>query len=106
MKVFAALLVVTSFAAPAFAEMNSEDACTPVFAACAAKGYTKDDVAAPGKKIWLNCAEPILEEKKAVADVDVDPASWEANNCRDYRKAKDKFDADWAKKHKKPAAKK
>jgi hypothetical protein len=81
---------------------DSNDACKPVFEACAAQGYAKDDTAPVGKKIWLNCANEILNKKKAVAHVDLDPNGFDAKNCRDYRKAKEKFDADWAANHKKP----
>jgi hypothetical protein len=95
------LLVLTALATPFAAHAGDNDACKPVFEACAAQGYAKDDATAAPMKIWLNCASVILEQKKAVAKVDVDPNGWDATNCRDYRIAKDKFDAEWAKKHKK-----
>jgi len=78
---------------------DQNDACSPVFKACAAQGFVKDEKAPAGKKIYLNCADIILNQKKAVATVDIDPTGFDANNCRDYRKAKEKFDADWAQNH-------
>jgi hypothetical protein len=103
MKIFSGLMILAasvSFAHTAFAD--DYDACKPVFEACAAQGYVKDDTAPVGKKIWLNCAGPILNQKKSVDKVDLDPSGWDAKNCRDYREAKAKFDAAWASKHKKP----
>lgn len=82
-------------------QAEAPDACAPVFEACASQGYVKDDMAPVGKKIWLDCANMIINHKKAVEKVAVDPASFDAKNCRDYREARAKFDADWAKKHKK-----
>ena len=92
-------VLVSPFVINAEVHAEENDACAPVFKACAAQGFAKDDAAPTGKKIWLNCADVILNQKKAVATVDVDPKGFDANNCRDYRKAKEKFDADWAKNH-------
>lgn len=98
------VVLTMALVAPFYAQAHEEenDACAPVFKACAAQGFAKDETAPVGKKIWLNCADLILNQKKAVATVDADPSGWDAKNCRDYRVAKAKFDADWAKKHKKP----
>ena len=95
-KMIALCVLSSSFAGIAHADY---DACKPVFEACAAQGYSKDETAPVGKKIWLNCATTIINGKKAVAKVDMDPQSFDAKNCRDYREAKEKFDADWAAKH-------
>ncbi len=103
MKTLFTGLILSALLTP-FASVHAEDydACKQVFVACAAQGFTKDETAPAGKKIWLNCANPILNEKKAVEKVDIDPKGFDANNCRDYRKAKEKFDVEWAKKHKRP----
>jgi hypothetical protein len=96
-------LTLSLYALPIAAHAGDRnDACGPVFEACAAQGYFKDEKAPVGKKIYLNCASPILNQNKAVDKVDIDPNGFDANNCRDYRKAKDKFDASWAQNHQKP----
>jgi hypothetical protein len=93
-------MLFTLIAAPVLSRAGDEnDICAPVFKACAEQGFAKDDTAPAGKKIWLNCADVILNRKKAVQTVDVDPNGFDASNCRDYRKAKDKFDAEWVAKH-------
>ena len=84
---------------------DENDPCVPVFKACAAQGYMKDEKAPAGKKIYLNCADVIMNQKKAVDKVDIDPNGFDANNCRDYRKARTQFTADWVKNHQKPASK-
>jgi hypothetical protein len=102
MKKIAQLAILLSFASPLVAQAHEDyDFCKTVFAGCSAQGYSKDEVAPAGKKIWLDCANLILSGKK-VAKVDVDPNSFDAKNCRDYRDAKEKFDADWSKKHQRP----
>ncbi len=103
MKSLTKLIVLAALAMPFAAHADDEnDACKPVFEACAAQGFSKDETAPVGQKIWLNCATVILNQKKSVAKVDMDPNSFEAKNCSAYREAKTKFDADWAKNHKKP----
>jgi hypothetical protein len=100
MKFIQTILVLSVFASSHVAFAGDEgDICGPVFKACAAQGFAKDDTAPAGKKIWLNCADPILNQKKSVDKVDIDPKGFDASNCRDYRKAKEKFDANWAKNH-------
>jgi hypothetical protein len=104
MKSLMLAAVLSVFILPLAVQAEDNDACKPVFEACAAQGYAKDETAPAGKKIWLNCANEILNKNKAVEKVDIAPNSFDANNCRDYRVAKDKFDQEWAKKHKRPKA--
>ena len=78
------------------------DPCTPIYEACAAKGFVRDDAAPAGKKIYLDCAAALIDQKKAVPTMDLKPNSWEVENCRNYQVARKKFDAEWMKKHKKP----
>jgi hypothetical protein len=100
--VFLALLALTSpLISPLVAHAEDADICRPVFEACAVQGFAKDDTSPAGKKIWADCASVILVQKKAVAKVAVDPNGFDAKNCRDYREAKSKFDAEWVKTHKK-----
>ena len=78
------------------------DPCTPIYEACAAKGFVKDDAAPAGKKIYSDCAVVLIDQKKTVPTMDLKPNSWEVQNCRNYKVARKKFDAEWMKKHKKP----
>lgn len=78
------------------------DPCTLIYEACAAKGFVRDDAAPAGKKIYLDCAVVLIDQKKAVATMDLKPNSWEVENCRNYQVARKKFDAEWTKTHKKP----
>ena len=78
------------------------DPCTPIYEACVAKGFVRDDAAPAGKKIYLDCAVVLIDQKKAVPTMDLKPNSWEVQNCRNYQVARKKFDADWMTKHKKP----
>jgi hypothetical protein len=106
MTLFRSLAILSVLALPFIAQVradDSDDACKPLFEACAAQGYAKDEISPVGKKIWLNCASPILNQKKAVDKVDIDPTGFDATNCRDYRAARAKFDAHWAATHKKPS---
>lgn len=106
MKSVSSFGLFLAFVAPLSAFAHADyDFCKPVFEACAAQGYAKDETAPVGKKIWLNCASTIIDHKKAIAKVDMDPQSFEAKNCRDYREAKAKFDAEWDKNHQKPQSK-
>ena len=103
MKMTANLIVIAALSLPLFAHAQSGfDACKPVFEACAAQNFKRDDTAPAGKKIWSNCVDVILNKKKPVEKVGLDPNGKDANYCRDYRAAKDKFDLDFAKKHPKP----
>ena len=79
-----------------------DDPCTPIYEACMAKGFVRDEAAPAGKKIYLDCAVVLIDQKKVVPTMDLKPDSWEVNNCRNYKVAKKKFDADWMTKHKKP----
>jgi hypothetical protein len=79
------------------------DPCTLVYEACKAKGFVNDDGAPVGKKIYLDCASVLIDQKKAVPEMDFKPNSWEAQNCRNYQVARKKFDAEWTRKHKKPS---
>lgn len=102
MKLLAHLAVISSFALPLMAHAQRDlDACKPVFEACAAQGFTKDDTAPAGKKIWANCANVIIAQKKAVPTVAIDPNGADAKYCREYKEAKEKFDAEFARTHKK-----
>jgi len=101
MNILSKLIIVSALTMPLFAQAEGADICKPVFEACAAQGYSKDETAPAGKKIWLNCANVIINQKKAVAKVDMDPNSFDAKNCHDFREARDQFEADWAKNHKK-----
>ena len=96
---FSMLLAAAAISFSVHAE--EPDACAPVFEACAQQGFVKDETAPAGKKIWLDCANMIINHKKAVEKVSVGPNSFEAKNCAAYRVARAKFDAEWAKKHKK-----
>jgi hypothetical protein len=78
------------------------DPCTPIYEACAAKGFVQDGAAPAGKKIYMDCAVVLIDQKKAVPTMDLKPNSWEVQNCRNYQVARKKFDAEWTKKHKKP----
>jgi hypothetical protein len=78
------------------------DPCTLIYEACAAKGFVRDDAAPAGKKIYLDCAVVLIDQKKAVPMMDLKPNSWEVENCRNYQVARKKFDDEWTKTHKKP----
>ncbi len=105
MNLITQLALVSALTVPFYVQAEESDACAAVFEACASQGFVKDETAPMGKKIWLDCANMILNHNKAVEKVSVDPNSFEAKNCRNYRVAKAKFDADWVKKHKAPKAK-
>ena len=79
-----------------------DDPCTSIYKACAAKGFVRDETAPPGKKIYLDCAVVLIDQKKDVPTMDLKANGWEVNNCRNYTVAKKKFDAEWMTKHKKP----
>ena len=53
------------------------DPCTAIYEACAAKGFVQDDAAPAGKKIYLDCAVVLIDQKKAVPTMDLKPNSWE-----------------------------
>ena len=78
------------------------DPCTVIYEACVAKGFVRDEAAPAGKKIYSDCAVVLIDQKKAVPTMDLQPNSWEVQNCRSYQVARKKFDAEWAKTHKKP----
>lgn len=101
MIAFTRLVLLCSLAVPFFAQAEDNDPCGPVFKACAAQGFEKDETSPAGKKIWLNCADPIVNGGKKVAKVDMDPKSWDAKNCHDFREARAKFETDWVQNHKK-----
>jgi hypothetical protein len=88
-------LALTTLSAQA--QMEHPDACTPVFKACAAQGFMRDEQATPGKKMWGDCAHPIIFENKSVAGVAVDAKV--AAKCKKYKIAKDQFEKDWNQKH-------
>lgn len=96
--------VLLAFVASPLLAQADFDACDRVFAACAAQGFSKDESAPVGKKIWLNCADLIVNQSKAVPKVSLDPKGAEAKYCRDYREARAKFDKDWETAHPRPAA--
>ncbi|MES2911687.1 MAG: hypothetical protein V4718_09880 [Pseudomonadota bacterium] len=94
MKSFIASAALILAMSPAFAQMynSAPDPCTPVFAACEAAGYAKDDVAPAGKKIYGDCGGRIMYGKK-VADITLDAKV--ASRCMRYKADKDKFEKKW-----------
>jgi hypothetical protein len=82
---------------PSFAHADDHDVCGPVFQACEGQGYARDQEAAPGKKIWADCADLIINKKKTVANVTVDPK--DVKKCRKFKKAKAEFEKNWNQKN-------
>jgi hypothetical protein len=98
MKSFILLFTLTAALAPQFSQAEEQDACAPVFKACEAQGFTKDEAAAAGKKIWADCANPIIFQGKMVPTVEV--TAKVAKKCKMYKVAKDEFTKNWNEKHK------
>lgn len=94
-------LLIAAIAISYTAKAEIQDPCAPVFMACSAQGFEKDDNAPAGKKIWLDCASQLLINKKSVAKVNIDPKGSDVAYCNKYREAKAKFDADFVKNNKK-----
>ncbi|MBI2727004.1 MAG: hypothetical protein HYX42_12230 [Polaromonas sp.] len=94
MKSIIASAALIAAMSPAFAQMynSAPDPCTPVFAACEAAGYSKDETAPAGKKIFAECGGPLMHGKK-VEGVKVDAKV--AARCTRFKADKDKFEKKW-----------
>ncbi|MDB5965237.1 MAG: hypothetical protein JWQ72_1737 [Polaromonas sp.] len=94
MKSTLAAITLALALSPAFAQMYNAapDPCSPVFAACEAAGYAKDDGAPAGKKIFADCGGPLMHGK-AVAGVKVEKKV--AARCTRFKADKDKFEKKW-----------
>ena len=67
---------------------DTPDPCAPVFMACEAAGFSQAKDAPAGKKLWQDCASPLLEGK-AVASIKLDAKA--GPYCKKYKMAKDAF---------------
>ena len=98
MKLLIALAAFTAALSPALSHAyETPDPCAPVFIACEAAGFSQAKDAPAGKKVWQDCATPLLEGK-AVASVKLDAKA--GPYCKKYKIAKDAFQADWMSKNK------
>ncbi len=94
MRSIIASAVIILAMSPVFAQMYNAapDPCTPVFAACEAAGYLKDDAAPAGKKIYGDCGGRVMYGKK-VDNLKLDAKV--ADRCMRYKADKDKFEKKW-----------
>ena len=94
MKSGIAAVTLVMALSPAFAQLYNAapDPCSPVFAACEAAGYTRDEGAAAGKKVFADCGGPLMHGKK-VEGVKVDAKV--AARCTRFKADKDKFEKKW-----------
>ncbi len=94
MKSIFAAIVLTLGISSVFAQMmdRAPDPCTPVFQACEAAGFSKDDSAPAGKKIYAQCGGPMMAGKK-IEGVKVDAKV--AARCVRFKADKDKFEKKW-----------
>ena len=94
MKSIIASIALTAFMVPVMAQDygSTPDACSPVFAACEAQGYKKDMEAPAGKKVWADCAGPVMAGKP-VAGLKLDGKI--ADRCFKFKTAKTQFEKDW-----------
>lgn len=98
MKLLTALVALAAALSPVLGHAyDTPDPCAPVFIACEAAGFSQAKDAPAGKKVWQDCAGPLLEGK-AVASVKLDAKA--GPYCKKYKIAKDAFQADWMGKNK------
>ena len=98
MKTLFSLAAIALAIAPALSHAYDQpDPCAPVFIACEGAGFSQAKDAAVGKRVWADCAVPLLDGKP-VASVKLDAKT--GPYCKKYKAAKDVFQADWMSKNK------
>jgi hypothetical protein len=86
------------FSLVVLADDTQENPCTRIFLACEDQGYTYDKVAAPGLKIWTDCANLIINKNQPVRGINpIDPMRLKA--CKNYEHAHERYERDWKAQH-------
>jgi len=63
-----------------------DNPCASILNECMDHGYVEDQVAEPGRQIWLDCANPIIDRNQRVRGINIEPGRLRL--CREYKQSK------------------